>query len=278
MSLDIKKAYKFMKPVFTGSLVAIGVIFSFVPESVFTYGVIEVEWPIETIVIINRILWLVTLIFILACCKLYIWHKRTAVTIPGNGYKIIVEYGDIFEKADCKKVISFDECYTTHVGDLPSDIKASSICGQFLAKYPEEDFEQIIRSSGLKPTKKHSDYLKKECYKSGSLVPYNEYLLLAFTKLDKDGIGRMSREDFLQCLDTLWKELDRYHANQSVVIPILGSGVTRFNDETLSQQELLDMIIASYKLGPYKMKNPYELHIVCRKDENFSLNKIGEYI
>ena len=109
-------------------------------------------------------------------------------------------------------------------------------------------------------------------------MPYNEYLLLAFTKLDKDGLGRMSREDFLQCLDYLWMELDQYHADQSVAIPILGSGVTRFKDETLLQQQLLDMIIASYKVSPYKMKSPSVLHIVCQKNEYFSLNKIGEYI
>ena len=51
-----------------------------------------------------------------------------------------------------------------------------------------------------------------------------------------------------------------------------------FNDTILNTQYLLDMIIASYKLSAHKIKLPYKLHIVCRKEDDFSLNKIGEYM
>lgn len=275
----MNRIYRFLKTSFAIAFSLTTFVFTFVPDSFFSHGFILVDFHDDAIIACNKLLCLISISILTVVCN-YIYKRwiQTSYNITGNGYKIVVEYGDIFEKSDCKKVISFDECFTTHIGDMPSDIKATSICGQFLSKYPDEDFEGIVQFSGLEPSKKHSEYLKQECYKSGSIVPFNEYLLLAFTKLDKDGLGRMSRADFLQCLETLWKELDKYHADQSVAIPILGSGVTRFNDETLSQQELLDIIIASYKLSPYKMKNPYELHIVCRKDDKFSLNKIGEYI
>lgn len=278
MSLDTKRVYKFMKPVFAGSLVAIGIIFSFVPESVFTYGVIDFEWPIETIVIMNRLLWFVALMLIATAWKLYKWHNRTAVTISGDNYKIVVEYGNIFDNAECKKLINFDELYTTHIGEGPADIKAGTICGQFLSMHQDVDFDSFIRNYGATKSRKHSEYRNQECYKSGTIVPWNDYLLLAFAKLDKVGIGRMSCEDFLNCLNLLWQELDNHHGSKSIAMPILGSGITRFKDSSLKQQQLLDMIIASYKLSPYKMKNPYELHIVCRRDDDFSLNKIGEYI
>ena len=49
-----------------------------------------------------------------------------------------------------------------------------------------------------------------------------------------------------------------------------------FNGEILSQQQLVDMIIASYKLNPYKIKLPNSLRIICKKNDEFSLNKIGE--
>jgi hypothetical protein len=61
-----------------------------------------------------------------------------------------------------------------------------------------------------------------------------------------------------------------------VCIPILGSGITRFEDKLLTQQELLDIILASYKLSSHKIKPPYQLHIVCKKGDDFSLNRIGE--
>lgn len=278
LSLDIKRIHKFMTPVITGSLAAIGIIFSIVPESVFTHGVIDVEWSIETIVIINHLLWIVALILIVTCCKLYYWHKRPTVTISGDNYKILVEYGDIFEQEDCKKVISFDECFSTKVGNSPEEIKPGSICGQFLLKYQEVDFDTVVRTSGVKCSKKHSECHKQECYERGTIIPFEDYLLMAFAKLDVNGCGFLSREEYLQCLDKLWKEIDIHYAMKSVAIPVLGSGITRFNDETLSKQQLLDMIIASYRLSSHKMKHPAELHIVCKKDDDFSLNKIGEYV
>ena len=74
----------------------------------------------------------------------------------------------------------------------------------------------------------------------------------------------------------MWKEIDKYYGQKDVCIPILGSGVTRINGISLTQQELLDLIIYSYKLSPYKIKVPYKLYIICKKKDNFSLNKIGE--
>ena len=120
-----------------------------------------------------------------------------------------------------------------------------------------------------------SDFQDKERYDSGMLVPNKDYLLMAFAKLNKDGLGRMSRDEFLDCLSTLWKELDKHYGQKNICIPILGSGVTRIDGESLTQQQLLDIIIASYKLSVHKIKSPYRLYIVCKKQDNFSLSKIG---
>lgn len=61
-------------------------------------------------------------------------------------------------------------------------------------------------------------------------------------------------------------------------ISILGSGNTRMDSGLLNQQELLDIIISSYKLSSHKIKSPYKLHIVCKKNDDFSLNQIGKSI
>lgn len=42
----------------------------------------------------------------------------------------------------------------------------------------------------------------------------------------------------------------------------------------LTQQELLDIMIASYRLHPKKLKKPNTLHIVCKERDGFSLNAI----
>lgn len=176
---------------------------------------------------------------------------------------------------NCKKVIPFDECFTTRVGDSPSDINPDSICGQYLMKYPIQNMQSLIKKANLKPEKDRSTFQNNEKYESGMLVPNGDYLLMPFAKLDKDGLGRMSRDEFLDCLSTLWKEIDKYYGQKDVCIPILGSGVTRMDGESLTQQQLLDIIIASYKISAHKIKSPCRLYIVCKKQENFSLNKIG---
>ena len=101
-------------------------------------------------------------------------------------------------------------------------------------------------------------------------------MFMAFGKLNKDGRTEMTREEYLESLKTLWKELDKYYTHEDVAIPVLGAGVTRFKSEMLSQQQLVDIIVSSYRLNTYKIKKPNALHIVCKKVEDFSLDNVGD--
>lgn len=204
---------------------------------------------------------------------------RKNIIIKGHNYEIKVEYGDIFKMKNCKKVINFDECFTTKVGDAPGDIKPTSVCGQYLKLHPNLDIEKIIKKSKLEAKNEVSQYMGKKRYKSGKLISNGDDLLLAFAKLDADGKGMFfSHKEFLNCLSLLWEEIDKYYGQKDVCIPILGSGLTRINETPLTQQEVLDIIIGSYKLSPHKIKSPYKLHIVCKKNNDFSLNDIGKSI
>jgi hypothetical protein len=247
--------------------------FTFIPESIFAKGIFGINCSKETIIILNRVslsilIWVITSIFLIILLK-----KIYFITICSKGVRIKVEYGNILEMRNCYKVINFDECFTTKVGIGAADIKPTSLCGQFLSIENVEEIENAVSNSGLQSY--CSEYQNKKCYESGRLVQYKDYLLLAFAKLNSDGLGQMNREQYLQCLNILWKELDKYYAQQDVAITILGSGITRFKGENLSQQELVDIMIASYKLSPYHIKN--ELRIVCRRSDDFSLKNIGDF-
>ncbi len=248
--------------------------FSFIPEEffsdVYSWAFLSEYWSDA----INRILFLL-LVGILTGGIVFVWkHCRKKITISGSNYKIDVEYGDILEQTKCKKVINFDECYTTEIGDAIHQIKPTSLCGQFLQKHTV-DISSLLSNNSLKPARKYSEYNGKICYESGSLLPYGEFLLMAFGKLDKNGRAVMSRDEYLSCLNTFWKEIDKYYAQTDVAIPVLGAGLTRFEGEILSQQQLVDIIIYSYRLSPYKIKSPNTLRIICRKNDDFSLDKIG---
>lgn len=161
---------------------------------------------------------------------------------------------------------------------MTADINPSSICGQYLAGHPNLDMQRLIQNSNVAPTRKKSKYQHKERYDSGTIVPNGDDLLMAFAKLDEKGKGRFfSRDEYLECLDTLWKELENNYSEKDVCVPILGSGTTSFDGDegaSIPKQCLLDMMILSYKLSSHKIKSPHKLRIVCRKSKDFSINKI----
>lgn len=270
---------KFLIKSTTYALSIISVVFTFVPESVFGICKIFPSFSDETNIVLMRILsFIIVLILSMAIYALYL-HKRKHIYIKGKNYSILIEYGDLLEMNDCRKVITFDECFTTKVGNFASDIKPTSICGQYLTKYPIPDIKRLIDDAQLKPAKTKSKYQGKERYESGKLVPNGEDLLMAFSQLAKDGKGMFrSYDEFLECLSLLWKEIDKYYGQKDVCISVLGSGLTRIGDTSFTQQELLDIIIESYKLSSHKIKLPYKLHIVCKERDDFSLNNIGQNI
>lgn len=261
----------------TGSAVAyaiVSTIFAVVPEDVFKLGFIPCDSSETEIIIYNRVI-VGIVIFVLANLFYLCYRKcRKSVSLTGKDYSISIEYGNLFKIHQGKKVINFDECYSTNVGQNPEDIKPDSVCGQYLSQYPlnDSDMQNLLLQSRIQPIGV-SLYKCKSTYESGTIVPCNDFFLMAFAKLDENGLGRMTYEQYLDCLDTLWQQIDMYHGTDDVYLPILGSRITRFERE-LTQQELLDVMIASYRLSPHKMKKRYKLHIVCIEMDGFSLNNV----
>lgn len=266
----------FIKKCASCTLTIIGIVFTIVPESVFEYCKLFPNLSNEKNIIINRVLVIIITFVLSSLIYALFLAIRRSITIKGKNYCIKIKYGNILKIKNCKRVIPFDECFTTSVGPNPSDINPDSICGQYLKVNPIQDIQSLINSAQLKTAKGKSKYKNMERYDSGKLVPNGDDLMLSFAKLDKDGLGRLSREEYLNCLSLLWEEIDKYYGQKDVCIPILGSGVTRMDEASLTQQELLDIIIESYKLTTHKIKLPNKLYIVCKKRDGFSINKIGE--
>lgn len=282
----------FIKKSIAAAFAIITGVFTFVPESAFASHV----WITQEL--LNECEWLsdfeatdVDVVITRLACFLLVWATISAAyalflalrrwtTIRGENYSIRVEYGNILKKHNCKRLINFDECFTTHVGEKTADINPTSICGQYLSEHPGLDVQKLIDAANITPARAKSRYQKKIRYDSGTIVPNGDDLLMAFAKLDDKGKGRFfTRDEYLQCLDLLWRELENHYSEKDVCVPILGAGTTSFDGgsgASVSQQDLLNMMIWSYKLSSHKIKAPHRLRIVCKKSRGFSINNIDK--
>lgn len=282
---------EFVKKSIAWAFAIVSVVFTFVPESFFSHH----NWILkETLDKSNMFSELnaqdVNITISRVGCFILIWMLSSAIyalflkvkfwtNIEGQNYSIRVEYGNILKKRKCRRVINFDECFTTQVGNGTADINPGSICGQYLALHPGLDVQQLLCNAKILPTPSKSRYQQKTRYDSGTVVPYGDDLLMAFAKLDDKGKGRFfSRDEYLECLDLLWKELENNYSGKDVCVPILGAGTTSFDGgsgASISQQDLLNMMIWSYQLSSHKIKSPHKLRIICRRNSGFSINNIG---
>lgn len=245
----------------------------YIPQNMFSIS----DTKMLNVIISRGICFFIIGILYIIC--LYFYRRfRKKIIIRGQNYLIQVEYGDILKTQNCKRVINFDECFTTKVGDGIADINSNSICGQYLLLYPNLNISQLIKNNRISPNEKRSRYENKIKYKSGTIVPNGDDLLMAFAKLDEKGKGRFfSRDEYLECLNLLWKEIENYYSEKDVCVPILGSGTTSFDGSagaSISQQDLLNMMIWSYRLSSHKIKVPHKLRIICKKNDGFSINNI----
>lgn len=249
-------------------------ILSVVPESCFQIDISQ-QLTNEQNIIAARIILCAILVLVAWFINGLILLFKPSVTIKGRNYQIIVQYGDILNEKNGKKVIPFDECFTSKVGPNIEDINPSSLCGQYLRLHPITDAEMqtLLKSSGLEPCRSLSKYKGKPRYEPGSMVLKDSYLLMSFTKLNENGRSSMTYKDYLNCLDRMWASINDIYGQEDVYIPILGAGTTRFEDWNPGPQDLVNVIIKSYELSKNKLK-PNKLHIVCRKRNEISLDKI----
>ena len=282
----------FIKKSVSLAFAVVTVIFTFVPESFFG----DCDWISQdflkqcklfsdldatdvNIVISRLVCFALVWIAVSAIYALFLKFRRWT-TIHGENYSIRVEYGNILKTRNCKRVINFDECFTTQVGDKTADINPKSICGQYLTAHPDLNVQKLIDDANIAPAWAKSRFQQKARYDSGTIVPNGDDLLMAFAKLDDKGKGRFfSRDEYLRCLDFLWRELENHYSEKDVCVPILGAGTTSFDGgsgASISQQDLLDIMIWSYKLSSHKIKAPHRLRIICKKNRGFSINNIDK--
>lgn len=223
---------------------------------------------------------------ILIIIYITIWilsNKICDINIIINNSKVAIKCGDIFKESG-KKVIAFNEYFDTYVDD--NIINSESINGQFILNNITDinEFDELISQKlserNKKPiTDKNRKIGKKEKFKLGTMIKYNkDFLLMSFTKFNANNCAELSMQEYITCLIEMWNELDILYSQDTIVIPLLGSGTTRFKDYKISEQELLELILWTFKISKIKFTYPSKLIIVIHPPlmDKINLYKIKE--
>lgn len=219
------------------------------------------------------------LVFIIYHTIRYFYYrnlKKLTIKIKNSTFNI--KSGDVFEQPQLK-VINFNEYFDTIVDN--KIIAKNSLNGQFILN-KVRDIKKLdsVISESLKDSIKeiNNERLngKKIKYELGSIVEYNDYLLTALTKFDNDNRANLSLRDYLMFLMNFWDNLDKIYANRSVCITLFGSSsITRFKDTNdVTDQDLIEIILWSFKVSKIKFKYPTTITLVLTDD---LLNKINLY-
>lgn len=236
----------------------------------FFFVAVEVSDQYKVCVLIAILLSLLLVYFIMWVLA----NKTVSKKMNINGSPLEVKVGDIFEEGELR-VINFNEYFDTIVDDKL--IAKTSLNGMFLETYISditaldtaiEQDSHLARGEGNASRKSG----KKIRYKLGSIHVAGDNLLVTFSKFDKDNKANLSMREYINCLMTFWDEIDRVFAGKSVSMPLMGAGMTRFKGADVSEQELLDLLIWSFKVSRVKFKYPAKVTIVIHESAKDKIN------
>jgi hypothetical protein len=163
-----------------------------------------------------------------------------------NKIKVEIRRGDIFIEKGLK-VIPFNEKFDTEVDD--KIISKNSLNGKFLNR---RDLVKDINSfkNKLKKEMKKEMIEGTDRYKLGSIFKWNnEYLITSFSKFDDKNQAYLKLENYYLFLEKFWENLSAIYSGEDIVIPLLGSGITRLDIE---DEDLLKMILLTLKMSRKK--------------------------
>ena len=211
----------------------------------------------------------IALMFLVLLVK--IWRVYNGISLKIRGITVNVQQGDIF-KVNGWKVIPFNEYFDTVVDDV---IIAKNTLNGILIENHIDDLEALnsaISSDNRSPLKgKYIQKKGKYRFPLGCIKIYNDFMLLAFTHFNDQNEARLTQSEYEDCLRFMWKEINRTYANKPIYLPLLGSGITRFDGTPhKSKSDLLNCMLCTLRKGQENINMP--ISIILTKDALKEIN------
>lgn len=189
---------------------------------------------------------------------------------------VCIKYGDIFEISG-QKVIGCDTHFDMRIDDVV--IRRNSLHGQLILNHVDKDnlrnvIETKAKSLGIKPNEDGS-----YSFPLGTVIRYQSnvddetYLLLALINLNSRFEAHTDMAAYEYTLMKMWREIDSVYAMYDVVLPVLGSGSSRFDDGPKEDGKLLRCMLCTLDSSGVNLKSKVTIVLYGDKKKH----KLYEY-
>ncbi len=176
---------------------------------------------------------------------------KNSVSMEISKTHVSVSCGSIFETVGYR-VIGCDTHFDTRVDDII--VSKKSLHGQFVLEHGDrEEIEEIVRGKAKELNLSLNDNNQFD-FPLGTVIRYDSskdnetYLMLAMTEIRKDGDKYKSfttMSEFEHMLMHMWREIDGLYASNDIVLPLLGTGISRFEGGPKDKADLLRCMLCT---------------------------------
>ena len=156
--------------------------------------------------------------------------------------------GDIFD-TDGWRVIGCDTHFDTRVDDTV--ISKKSLHGKLILEHGEiEEIKEVVETAAQR-LHLTADNNGLYTFPLGTIIRYDSsvdnhtYLMLAMTELNENYEAHTNMAKFERMLMKMWSEINRVYASNDVVLPLLGTGISRFDDGPKDKEDLLRCMLCT---------------------------------
>lgn len=189
---------------------------------------------------------------------------RDSVNLTIRQTPVSISCGDIFE-ASGWKIIGCDTHFDTRVDDVV--ISKKSLHGQLVLNHgKKEEIEAVVEVEAKKlGLQKKNDGMYN--FPLGTVIRYDSsvdnqtYLMLAMTELNMQHEAHTNMAKFELMLMKMWAEIGRVYASNNIVLPVLGTGISRFDDGPKDRDALLRCMLCTLNSSGVSLKSKVDIVI-----------------
>ena len=190
---------------------------------------------------------------VFAMLTLLIWARKgkkykDSISLNVGENRVIVKEGDIF-KENGWRVIPCETTFSTEVGNV---ISSESLHGKFVSYHADATTIEAAVTAEIEKRNILPDQNGNYRFELGTVIPCmgtdGNYLMVALNELNSDFEARTTMPKYEQALMRMWRELSKVYNGKPLFLPVLGDGMTRFDDgEKETLENLLRCMLCTLK-------------------------------